>query len=194
MQNNRNFGTSFYQVEDRDEWVWSMNIFGVVKLRYGVEVVGKYLVIRNIPWSSDDRVVSEIPAPLNAAMLQANPAACDKQLPGLFAAAADGNRRAVMSGLARLYPFMLSGSGSVDAAAKEHQRLFGFYPKQFDDDEWVWKDLRLVSKNYGEPLRQRQPAYQPGQSFGLMNRVESLTLNMQFEQDGLRSSVRWRLR
>ena len=43
-----------------------MDLFGVVKLRYGVEVAGKYLVIRNIPWSSDDRVVSVAPAELNA--------------------------------------------------------------------------------------------------------------------------------
>ncbi|MCG8653643.1 MAG: hypothetical protein MI861_27645, partial [Pirellulales bacterium] len=51
-----NFNVSFYQIDDRDQWVWTMDVFGVVKLRYGVEVVGKYLVIRNIPWSSDDRV------------------------------------------------------------------------------------------------------------------------------------------
>ena len=37
------FGVSFYQVEDRDEWVWTMDIMGVVKLRYGIEVSGKYL-------------------------------------------------------------------------------------------------------------------------------------------------------
>ena len=190
----RNFTASFYQVGDRDEWVWTMDIFGVVKLRYGVEVVGKYMVIRNIPWSSDDRVVSLAPAELNAAVLQANPSACKQQLPGLFAAASDANRQAVMSGLGRLYPFMLSGAKSVDEAAMEHQRLFGFYPKQLDEDQWTWSDFRLVSKDYGEPIRQRQPAFDPQRPFGLMNHVDSLQLNMQFEEDGLRSTVRWRLR
>ena len=191
---SREFAVSFYQVGDRDEWVWSLDLLGVVKLRYGVEVVDSYLVIRNIPWSSDDRVVSTAPAELNAAMLQANPSACKEQLPGLFAAASDANRRAVMSGLGRLYPFMLSGSKSVEEAAKEHQRLFGFYPRNFSDDKWTWKDFRMVSDGYGEPTRQRQPAFDPDRPFGMMNRIDSLQLNMQFEQDGLRSSVRWRLR
>ncbi len=190
----RGFNTSFYQVDDRDEWVWTMDIFGVVKLRYGVEVVGKYLVIRNIPWSSDDKVVSVVPAQLNAASLQASPSACKEQLPGLFAAASDANRQAVMSGLGRLYPFMLSGADSVDEAATQHQRLFGFYPRHLDDDQWIWKDYRMVSEDYGEPTRQRQPAFDPQQPFGLMNRIDSIELNMQFEEDGLRSTVRWRLR
>ncbi len=190
----RDFNVSFYQVDDRDEWVWTLDVFGVVKLRYGVEVVGKYMVIRNIPWSSDDRVVSVAPAELNAAVLQANPSACKQQLPGLFAAASDANRQAVMSGLGRLYPFMLSGANSVEDAATEHQRLFGFYPRQFGGDQWMWKDFRMVSETYGEPTRQRQPAFDPNRPFGLMNRIDSLQLNMQFEQDGLRSSVRWRLR
>ncbi|NNE00951.1 MAG: hypothetical protein HKN47_26850, partial [Pirellulaceae bacterium] len=190
----RDFGVSFYQVGDLDQWVWTMDLFGVVKLRYGVEVAGKYLVIRNIPWSSEDHVVSVLPAELNAAMLQANPSACKQQLPGLFAAAADGNRRAVMSGLGRLYPFMLSGSVSVEAAAREHQRLFGFYPRELADDQWTWSNYQLISADYGQPNRQRQPPFDPDQPFGLMNRVDSLQVNMQFEQDGLRSSVRWRLR
>ncbi|KAA5539185.1 hypothetical protein FYK55_25020 [Roseiconus nitratireducens] len=191
---DRDLNVSFYQVDDRDEWVWTLDVFGVVKLRYGLEVVGNYLVIRNIPWSSDDRVVSVAPAELNGAVLQANPAACKLQLPGLFAAASDANRQAVMSGLGRLYPFMLSGAGSVEQASAEHQRMFGFYPRQFADDRWEWKDFRMVSAKYGEPLRQRQPAFDPEQPFGMMNRIDSIELNMQFEEDGLRSTVRWRLR
>ena len=191
---NQFFDVSFFQVGDKDEWIWTMNVFGIVKLRYGVEVVGKYLVIRNIPWSSDDKVVSVEPAEMNAAMLQANPSACEKQLPGLFATAADGNRRAVMAGLSRLYPFMISGSESVEAAAAEHQRLFGFYPDRLGNDQWTWNDFRLSSADYGEPTKQKQPVYDPNRPFGLMNRIDSLKLNMQFEQDGLRSSVRWRLR
>ena len=188
------FNISFAQVGDRDEWVWTLDLFGVAKLRYGIEVVGKYMVIRNIPWSSKDKVVSDVPAELNAAMLQANPSACKEQLPGLFAAASDGNRRATMSGLGRLYPFMLSGSESVDQAATEHQRLFGFYPRQLGSDKWSWQNYRMVSDDYGNPTQQRQPEFDPTEPFGLMNRIDSVQLNMQFEQDGLRSTVRWRLR
>ncbi len=99
-----------------------------------------------------------------------------------------------MSGLGRLYPFMLSGANSVGAAVAEHQRLFGFYPRQFGSDQWKWEDFGLSSSLYGDPAQQRQPAFDPQQPFGLMNRVDFLRLNMQFEDDGLRSSVRWRLR
>ena len=151
-------------------------------------------MIRNIPWSSEDRVVSTVPAELNAAVLEANPSACKLQLPGLFAAASDANRRAVMSGLGRLYPFMIGGASSVSDATNQHRRLFGFYPRQFDEDQWVWKDFRMVSEQYGRPNRQRQPAFDPQQPFGLMNRIDTIKLNMQFEEDGLRSSVQWRLR
>ncbi|NIL97979.1 MAG: hypothetical protein GTO53_09520 [Planctomycetales bacterium] len=188
------FGVSFYQVGDRDEWVWALNVAGVVKLRYGVEVAGKYLVIRNIPWSREDRIISVAPVELNAAVLQVNPSACQQQLPGLFAAASDANRRAVMGGLGRLYPFMLSGAKSVPDAQAEHLRLYGFYPRAFPDDQWLWKDQRMVSEDYGEPLRQRQPGFDPQQPFGLMSHIDSLQLNMQFEEDGLRSTVRWGLR
>ena len=89
---------------------------------------------------------------------------------------------------------MLSGADSVEAAMSQHQRLFGFYPRQFEGDQWMWKDFRMTSNEYGHPARQRQPAFDPQQPFGLMNRIDVLKLNMQFEQDGLRSSVRWRLR
>ncbi len=189
-----NVNVSFYQVENSESWVWTMEIVGMVNLRYGVEVAGKYLVIRNIPWSSEDRVVSVVPAELNGAMLQANPGACQQQLPGLFAAAADANRRAAMSGLGRLYPFMLCGAESVSDAATQHQRLYGFHPKPIGKDHWSWSDYQMISEHYGQPTRQRQPAYDPDEPFGLMNRIDSLQLNMQFEDDGLRSSIRWRLR
>ncbi|MCC9598958.1 hypothetical protein LOC67_00190 [Stieleria sp. JC731] len=186
--------TSFYQEGDQDRWVWTMDIMGVVKLRYGVEVVDKYLVIRNIPWSSNDRVVNTEVAGLNAAQLEVNPAACQEQLPGLHAAAADNSRAATMSGLGRLYPFMLAGADSVETAMADHQRMFGFHPRQFPGDHWSWENQLMVSEVYGQPMRQRQPAFDPQQPFGLMHRIESLKLNMQFESDGLRSTVRWRLK
>ncbi len=188
------FGVSFYQVEDNDEWVWTMDLFGVVKLRYGIEVVDKYLVIRNIPWSSDDHVVSVQPAELNAAVLQANPSACQQQLPGLFAAASDSNRVAAMDSLGRLYPFMLAGAASIEEAQKDHQRLYGFFPKPVVGDTWSWNSMRMQSQSFGEPTRQRQPEFNPEQPFGLMNQIDQIRLNMQFEDDGLRSTIRWRLR
>ena len=63
------FQASFYQVDDRDSWVWSMSIVGLIKLRFGVEVKDRYLVIRNIPWSVQDRVVGTDRVPLERCRL-----------------------------------------------------------------------------------------------------------------------------
>jgi hypothetical protein len=191
---NRDFQVSFHRVGDRDEWVWTIDLFGVVKLRYGLEVSGKFLVIRNIPWSAEDRIVSLQPAALNGAALQAFPGACELQLPSLHASATDTARKAAMSGLGRLYPFMLGGQSSVAAGLEQHRQLFGFAPRPIQGDQWKWNNFRLTSERFGTPNQQRQPEFDPTRPFGLMQRVNLIELNMQFEDDGLRSSIRWRLR
>ena len=171
-----------------------MGIMGMIKLRYGIEIVDDYVVIRNIPWSTRERIVQVNGSGLNAASLLVNPAACVEQLPGLFAAASDANSRVAMSGLARLLPFMVGNNTSLEEAMAEHQNLFGFFPKAVQSDELEWKHQLLTSRDYGDPRNQRQPAFKPGVPFGLMNQIEFLRLEMQFEEDGLRSSIRWRLR
>jgi hypothetical protein len=187
------FEVSFYQVDDRDSWVWTMSIEGVIKLRFGVEVVDRYLVIRNIPWSTQDRVVEVKDASLNGASLAVWPSACRLQLPGLFASAADQERRATMSGLGRLYPLVVAGSG-VDVAAERHAKLFGFRPLHPAGGQWRWENRNLTSSVYGSALRQRQPGYDPSRPFGLMQAIEKMELTMQFEDAGLRSKIRWKLR
>lgn len=191
---NNDFNIQVYQEGNSDKWVWMMNVMGVIKLRYGIEIIDNYVVIRNIPWSSDERIIEVVPAELNAAALQISPAACVEQLPGLFAAASDSNSRIAMSGLGRLFPFMLGNEKTIESAKSEHERLFGFYPKQVTGDLLTWKDNHLHSRDYGEPIRQRQPVFDPEKPFGLMNQIDFLRLNMQFEDDGLRSSIRWRTR
>lgn len=99
-----------------------------------------------------------------------------------------------MSGISRLYPLLLGGNRTVDQAADEHKRLFGFYPRRDPNDRWTWENQRLTSSDYGHPDRQRQPSFDPARPFGLMNRIDEISINMQFEEDGLRSVVKWRLR
>lgn len=188
------FRAQIFQVGDEPKWVWMMDIMGMVKLRYGVEIVNNYIVIRNIPWSTQEKIVQSKSSELNAASLLVNPGSCIEQMPGLFAAASDANSRVAMSGLGRLLPFMVGKNISVNEAMQEHQRLFGFFPKTVLGDRLEWKHQRLVSADYGDPLRQRQPAFDPQKPFGLMNQIDFLRLEMQFEDDGLRSTIRWRLR
>jgi len=99
-----------------------------------------------------------------------------------------------MSGLGRLLPFMLGKDIGVEEARLEHQRLFGFFPKTVLGDQLKWKHQHLSSNDYGDPKRQRQPAFDPDKPFGLMNQIDYLRLEMQFEDDGLRSAIRWRMR
>jgi hypothetical protein len=186
------FRVSFYQVDDRDAWVWTMDLEGLLKLRFGVEVIDRFLVLRNIPWSAGDRVVTVGQSEQNGAELTLTPAACRLQLPGLFATATDQERRAVMSGLGRLYPLMIGGSTDPATAAEEHQRLFGFRPVLPPEDHWVWQDFDLSSTTYGSPRRQRQPGFDPNRPFGLLHGVQQTQLSMQLEDAGLRSTIVWK--
>jgi hypothetical protein len=196
QQRNRtdDFQTSFYQIDGQDRWVWSMDFGGVIKLRFGVEVADRYLLIRNIPWAVADRVVANDPAALCTAGLTVWPAACQLQLPSLFASAADQERRAAMSAAGRLYPLILSGAADVRTAEQRHAQWFGFRPLHPPVGQWIWQDGNLTSSVYGSAWRQRQPAFDPQRPFGLMQTIESLQLNMQFEDAGLRSVIRWKLR
>jgi len=188
------FRVSFYQVDGRDSWVWTMNFVGVIKLRFGVEVADRYLVIRNIPWAVGDRVVRADAADLKTAGLSVWPAASRLELPGLFASAADQERRAAMSAAGRLVPLIQSGAAVVETAEQRHRELFGFRPLHPPAGQWIWQDGNLTSSVYGSAWRQRQPSFDPERPFGLMQSVESMQLNMQFEDAGLRSVIRWKLR
>ncbi len=189
------FRSAFYQVEDRDEWVWTMDFSGVAKLRFGVQVADNYLVIRNVPWSQHQVITSTEQATLNGAQLTIHPGACHEQLPGLHAAAADSNRQSVLSGISRLYPILLaSPSSSTEEAREHHKELFSFAPRLLATDQWTWSKQRLSSLGYGTPTQPKQPAFDSTKPFGLLGQVETVDLNMQFEDGGLRSRVTWTLR
>lgn len=190
---DRWFRSYFHQVEDRDEWIWLMDLAGVVKIRYGIQVSGDYLVLRNIPWSQREEVSRSSPAKLNGAQLTIHPELCELQLPSLFTAAADNERRATLAGLSRLMPILLTHSQlTIEQALAMHDELFAFAPRIAANDRWTWDGRDLSSAQYGSPRVPKQPDFEPGQPFGLLQAIQSATLNMQFEEDGLRSRVEWR--
>jgi hypothetical protein len=188
------FRSAFYQVQDRDQWAWTVDLAGMAKLRFGVEVKGDFLVIRNIPWSQEERIESVEKATLNGAELVVHPGACDLQLPSLFAAAADADRQSVLSSLTRLYPILLTHPElTVPEAIQKHADLYGFAPRMHPNDTWQWDGRTLRSNDFGVANQPKQPAY-ADKPFGLMQRIDSARLNMQFEDDGLRSQVEWSVR
>lgn len=187
--------TDFYQISGQDEWVCAVKLFGVVKLRYSIEVRNNFLVVRNIPWANREEIERVQAAQLNGAQLQLFPKACTLQLPGIFASAAEQERRSTQQGMGYLYPLLVSGQASIKDATATHARLFGFRPEQGKEDHWFWDGQDFVSDRYGSVREQKQPAHVKGTSdFGLLQDIANLSLNMQFEDAGLRTQLRWKLR
>ncbi|MFW5802335.1 MAG: hypothetical protein ACOCWJ_00315 [Verrucomicrobiota bacterium] len=188
--------TELYRVGDRDEWVYAVDIAGFVKLRFGLSMVDQYLVITNLPWSQKIDVDSVEPAPMNAAAIRLFPANVKQQLPALYSAAAEQRRKAAFEGIGYLYPLtLLPNVSSAEDALRKHQTLFGFRPVHPGDGQWTLEREVPRSSAYGSLARRRQPAYEPGNDdFGLFGAVEQLFLNMQFEDDGLRSLLKWSVR
>ncbi len=53
--------------------------------------------------------------------------------------------------------------------------------------------MAMESKLYGSVHRKKQPAYIDGDTdFGLMESIEVLEMQMQFEDTGLRTKLKWK--
>jgi hypothetical protein len=183
---------SFYQEHGRDAWIWQLEALQAAKLRFGIEVIGPYVFIRNLPWAERERIVSIESVPQNGAALRVSPSACREQLRSLYASAADQQRQQAMAGASRLYPLLLSRTATIDNASTRHFELFGFYPVHPSGGAWLWQNQQLQSSTFGSVMQQRQPSYDENSARGLLDQIEQLQLSMQLEDAGLRSSIRWR--
>lgn len=182
----------FRQVEGRDAWIYSLNVAGLVRVRFGIEVKNGYLILSNVPWSQPVTVNAAPERELNGAELQIAPGAVRQGLPGLFATQSEQNQLAAISGMAALYPLLLTVSSTPDEAAARHAALFGSKPLHPGPGRWIWKDARLESSVYGTATHWKEPAYRAEMGdFGLLEGVTRLSANMQFEADGLRAICRW---
>ncbi len=189
------FNVQFYRVGEEDAWVYSLDIMGLVKIRFGIEVKEGFLLIRNIPWSSGDHVVGAKTAELCTAALDVYPSACKLQLPGLHAAASEQRGHAALQGAGLLFPLLTSGHADMKNAADVHMDMFGFTPQHPGEGKWLWKDGHVVSTTCGSVNRLKVNKHEEGDTdFGLMKTIQSLKLEMQFEESGLRSKVRWKTR
>ncbi len=189
------FGVSFSKISGKDSWVYSIDIMGLIKLRYGLEVKDGFLIIRNIPWSDKGNVVGATMATLNGARIDINSLAPDLLLPSLYAANTEYRAGAALTGSALLYPLLESGFATIDEAAEAHMKLFGFKPVHPEGGSWTWDGQTIISTSYGTAINQEQPTHTPGDAnFGLMKNVENLSIEMQFEDSGLRSIARWKMR
>lgn len=190
----RDLSVRVHQVENRDQWVFSFNVAGIIKLRFGVELHKEFLLIRNIPWSHDEKITAVDTTTLKSVSLKTFPEACHLQLPGLFEAQQDRSLFVAFQGLGHLYPLILSGYASVEDAPQKHADLFGFAPHHPGDGQFLWDNFHLKSSTYGFGFNQKQPAYKKGDTdFGLLKGFRYLGVSMQFEDTGLRTKFRWKI-
>ena len=105
------------------------------------------------------------------------------------------DRRAAFQSAAHLYPLLLAGAASPEAAKAWHSKLFGFRPVHPSPGRFDWKDRVVSSPRFGSVGLQRQPSYDAGDiDFGLLRRVHDMRISMQLEDDGLRTRATWKLR
>jgi hypothetical protein len=188
----REMRAEFRQVEGRNAWIYALNVAGIVKIRFGIEVKNGYLVLSNIPWSQPVTVKAVERRALNGAELQIAPGAVRLGLPGLFAAQSELHQLAALSGMAALYPLLLTVSATPEDAAARHAALFGAKPLHPGSGKWIWKDGKLESSAYGTATRWTEPVYKREMGdFGLFEGVTRLSVNMQLEAGGLRAVSRW---
>jgi hypothetical protein len=179
--------TALYRVAGRNEWIHTISLGGVMKLRFILNVQGRYLVISNQPLTHRPRLVGEIEAPNNGMRLGLQPAAAEKLGPSLRMAGMEQQREAALKGAAMLYPLLLSGVASPDEAARRHQSLFGFAPVHVPGGVFTWQDEMVSSSTFGRAGAEQQPAFELEESeTGLMRGVKQLSVSLQFEQEGLR--------
>jgi hypothetical protein len=153
-------------------------------------------MISNLPWSQRTRVEEISVSTLNGARMRVDFGAIMQQLPALHTKAYTDYRSAAVDGMGYLYPLLASGvAGTAEEAANKHATLFGFKPVHPASGRWIWQNGQLKSSVFGSALRPVQPEYIHGdRSFGLFPSLESLAVNLQLEDSGLRTLVRWRLR
>jgi hypothetical protein len=187
--------TDLYRVAGRNDWIYTLSVGGVMKLRFGLNVQGRYLVISNQPLTHRPRLLAEIAAPNNGMRLELQPAAVKKLGPSLRVAAMEQQREAALHGAALLYPLLLGSGASTDEAARRHHALFGFTPLHPAGGSFVWHEEMVSSTLFGRPGAEQQPVFDLEEcETGLMRHVKELSVSLQFEQDGLRVVCNWRAR
>lgn len=185
-------GIYYYRLEGSDKWVCVVDFFGFAKARLRMEVRDGFLILSNLPWLPEPKIEARS-AELNGALLRLSPGASKQQLAGLFTSAMEGERRTAMEGLGFLYPLVAAGFVDPEKALSQHALLFGYQPEHPGTGKWVMEKGILKSTAFGSPGAQVQPQYKEGaKDFGVLKAIDSLSVNMQFEDTGLRTVVEWK--
>ena len=135
---------SLYQITGEEKWIYRYSIFGLISLRFSIEVEDRYLVINNQPFSNPVKLTGSREAADGAARFELNPQACARQLPALFSSAAEQMRHNSVHGAACLMPLLVAEpdgnakEASIDGSAQRLKELFGFIPDHPGGGQWLW--------------------------------------------------------
>jgi len=184
----------FHRLQDKEAWVYSLNILDMFQLHLLVEIKSGYLLISNLPWSTQLAITEIVEMDLNGAQLQLNLNEMTQQLPALHTKVFTDYRRAAVDGMGHLYPLLATGvAETVPEAIEKHLEVFGFSPIHPYKGQWEWRDSQLQSTEFGTALRPVQPEFREGQmDFGVFPALEMIGINTQLESSGLRTRIRWR--
>lgn len=183
----------FTQLNGQDEWICRISLFGFLKLRFGIKIQDDFLVFSNVPWSGQHKADFSNKEHLNSAAVSINPGAAKLQLPGLHNTALEGMADANRHNMVYLTPFTLLNEQDIEKTLLQHKQLFGFTPLHFGEGQWSWENGHLQSTTFGSLWSKRQPSYKVNdRNFGLFRKFHNLSVSMQFEDEGLRTKIRWK--
>ena len=191
---DHDFQVAASKVAGRDAWIYTLTIGGFIKIRLGLEVLGDYVVLSNLPWSQKLKIADVARAPCAAAAIQVNPGAIVHQMPALYNTMAEEQKVSAMQGIGMLLPMCEAlGCTTAEQAIAAHRRLFGFVPEHPAGGNWAVSNGVLQSTVFGRPGSEVIPEYtKAGGDFGLFERVSSMQVSMQFEDTGFRGVCRWK--
>lgn len=93
-------------------------------------------------------------------------------------------------------PVIVLGSGDLAGlfrAEDSMMELLGYSPIHPHGGRWVYRNMRIESTHYGDVYRNRIPDYVHGEkNFGLFKHIRALNVGLQFEDDGLRGTLKWK--
>lgn len=179
-----------YRMSGENRWVLSIDFWGL-SLRFSFEIDDSYLVIENMPWRTPLAVTRQTASGVSGASIQIIPSAAKIERRALHLSAMEGQRLAVMEGLAYLYP-LLAAEVSPEEVMARHREVFGFGPVLPGDIIPAWDGFIPSFPGFGSLLAPEQPTYDSEKSFGTLQGIQQLSASMQFEESGLRTIVRWR--
>jgi HEAT repeat protein len=182
-----------HKLQGREAWIYTLNFEDIVQIHLRLEIQNNYLLISNLPWTTAVTIGPGTTQALNGAQLTLDLTKIEKQLPALHTKVFTDYRKAAVDGMGYLYPMLEAGvADSVNQANERHLKIFGFRPLHPSQGEWLWRDSYLESSEFGTAMRPVQPEFEEGgRNFGLFPEVESIGVNMQLEDTGLRATIRW---